>query len=58
MNIAMAIVVLCFSLLYLFEGIDIAIRRKSNRAYQLTHIVYPLYMVGVMFYFLVAGVIK
>lgn len=58
MDTTIAIFVLCFALLYLFEGIDIAMHKKSNRAYKATHIVYPLYMVGAMLYFLMTGVFE
>ncbi len=58
MNVRIAIFALCVAFLYLFEGIDVAISKKSNSVYKLTHIVYPLYLVGAMFYFLMAGVIK
>lgn len=58
MNDVIAIFALCVALLYLFEGIEIAIRKKSNSVYKLTHIIYPLYMVGAMLYFLMAGVVK
>lgn len=58
MNTTIATFVLCFAFLYLLEGIEIAIRTKRNRAYKITHILYPLFMVGAMIYFLVAGVIN
>lgn len=58
MNTTIATFVLCFAFLYLLEGIEIAIRTKRNKVYKITHILYPLFMIGAMIYFLVAGVIK
>ncbi len=58
MNVIIAIFALCIALLYLFEGIEVALHKKSNSVYKLTHIVYPLYLVCAIFYFLMAGVIK
>lgn len=57
MNTALAIFTMCFSFLYLIEGIDISIRKKTNMAYKISHILFPLLMVGTMIYFLTAGVI-
>lgn len=58
MNTTIATFVLCFALLYLLEGIEIAIRTKRNRVYKITHILYPLFMMGAMIYFIAAGVIR
>ena len=58
MNTTIATFVLCFSFLYLLEGIDTAIHKKVNNAYKASHIAYPLYMIGAMIYFLATGVIK
>lgn len=58
MNTTIATFVLCFAFLYLLEGIEIAIQTKRNRVYKITHVLYPLFMVGAMIYFLVTGVIK
>lgn len=58
MNTAIAIFVLCFAFLYLLEGIDIAIQTNRNKVYKITHVLYPLFMVGAMIYFLASGAIK
>lgn len=58
MNTTIAIFVLCFALLYLLEGIENTMRTSRNKIYKITHILYPLFMVGAMIYFLAAGVIK
>lgn len=58
MNTTIATFVLCFAFLHLLEGIEIAIQTKRNRVYKITHVLYPLSMVGAMVYFLVTGVIK
>lgn len=52
MNQTLTIFVMCFAFLYVFEGINIAIKQKVNNIYKITHILYPLYMIGVMIYFL------
>lgn len=57
MNTALATFTMCFAFLYLIEGIDISIRKKTNKAYKISHILYPLFMVGTMIYFLMSGVI-
>lgn len=57
MNTILATFTMCFAFLYLIEGIDISIRKKTNKAYKISHILYPLFMVGTMIYFLAAGVI-
>lgn len=57
MNTTLATFTMCFAFLYLIEGIDISIRKKPNKAYKISHILYPLFMDGTMIYFLVAGVI-
>lgn len=58
MNTTVATFVLCIAFLYLLEGIEIVMRTNRNKAYKITHVLYPLLMVGAMIYFLVAGVIK
>lgn len=58
MNQALVIFVMCFAFLYLLEGIEIAIKQKANRIYKITHILYPLYMFGVMLYFLMTGMFE
>lgn len=58
MNTTIATFVLCFAFLYLLEGIDIAIHEKVNKTYKITHVLYPLFMVGAMLYFLATGAIK
>lgn len=57
MNESIAILILCFSFLYLLERIDISVHKKVNNAYKASHIVYPLFMVVGMIYFLVTGII-
>lgn len=57
MNTTLATFTMCFAFLYLIEGMDISIKKKVNRAYRITHILYPLFMVGTMIYFLAAGII-
>lgn len=57
MNETLAIFSMCFAFLFLLEGIETAITSKANRAYRATHIIYPLFIVGTMFYFLVSGVV-
>ena len=59
MNETLAIFSMCFALLFLIEGIDTAITSsKANIAYKVTHILYPLFIFGTQFYFLVSGVMK
>lgn len=48
---------MCFALCFLIEGIETAIKSKANRIYKVTHILYPLFIVGTLFYFSVSGVI-
>lgn len=55
MNKNLAIFVMCFAFLYLLEGIEITIKHKVNKIYKITHVLYPLYMFGVMLYFLATG---
>lgn len=57
MNTTLAIFTMCFALLFLFEGIDVSVKKNVNMEYKISHILYPLFMVGVMIYFLAAGVI-
>lgn len=47
-----------FSFLYFLEGIENCIRKRGNVAYRITHILFPLFMTGIMIYFLVTGVLK
>lgn len=56
MNETLAIFSMCFAFLFLLEGIETAITSKANRVYKATHIIYPLFIIGTMFYFLVSGV--
>lgn len=49
---------MCFAFCFLLEGIEKAIKSKTNRIYKVTHTVYPLFIVGTMLYLLVSGVIK
>lgn len=51
-------IILCFSVLYLLDGIRKISDKKASNSYKASHIVYPLFMVGGMFYFIVTGVIK
>lgn len=57
MNEILATFSICFSFLFLIEGIETAITSKANRAYKVTHILYPLFIVGTLFYFLVSGTV-
>lgn len=56
MNEFLATFVLCFAFLFFLEGIDVALTKKKNKIYNITHILYPLYMVVVMIYFFATGV--
>lgn len=56
MNEFLAIFVLCFAFLFFLEGIDVALTKKKNKIYNITHILYPLYIVIAMIYFFVTGV--
>ena len=58
MNETIGIFILCFSVLYLIEGIDISIHKKTNIAYKISHILYPLFMVCGMIYFIMTGVFE
>lgn len=58
MNEFLGIFTMCFSFLYLLEGIEICIQKRGNKAYRITHILYPLFMTGTMVYFLSKGVLK
>lgn len=58
MNTTIATFVLCIAFLYLLEGIEIAMRTNRNKVYKITHVLYPLFMVGAMIYFLASGAIK
>lgn len=58
MNVTLTIVCMCFALCFLHEGIEIAVTKKKNKVYVVTHILYPLFIVGTMIYFLAAGVVK
>ena len=49
---------MCIAFLFLFEGIEITIKSKANIVYEVTHILYPLFIVGTLFYFLGGGVVK
>lgn len=57
MNEFLATFVMCFAFLYFLEGIDVTLTKRKNRIYNITHILYPLYMVIVMLYFLKTGVL-
>ena len=58
MNEMLAIFSMCFAFLFLIEGIETAITSKKNRAYKITHILYPLFIVGTMIYFLASEAVK
>lgn len=58
MNETLAICSMCFAFCFLLEGIKTALTSKANRIYKATHILYPLFIVGTLFYFLVNGVLK
>lgn len=58
MNETIAIFILCFSFLYLLEGIDVSIHKKVNKAYKISHVLYPLFMVCGMLYFIVTGIFE
>ena len=57
MNEFLKIFSMCFAFLFLIEGIETAITSRANRAYKATHIFYPMFIFGTLFYFLVSGVI-
>ena len=57
MNEFLATFSMCFAFLFLIEGVETAITSKANKAYKITHILYPLFIVGTMLYFLVSGVV-
>ena len=46
MNEFLAIFSMCFAFLFLIEGIETAITSRVNRAYKVTHILYPLFIFG------------
>lgn len=48
---------MCFSFLYLIEGIENCIYKRGNMEYRVTHILYPLFMTGTIIYFLSTGVL-
>ena len=48
---------MCCAFLFFLEGIDTAINSKANRIYKVTHIVYPLFIVGTLNYLLSNGVV-
>lgn len=56
MNEFLATFVMCFAFLFFLEGIDVVLTKKKNKIYNITHILYPLYMVVVMIYFFATGV--
>ena len=49
---------ICFTFCFLLEGIETAFDNKANRIYKLTHILYPLFIIGTLFYLYVSGVVK
>lgn len=58
MNEFLGTFTMCFSFLYLLEGLENCIRKRGNMAYRITHVLYPLFMTGAMIYFLSTGVLK
>lgn len=57
MNEFLGTFTMCFSFLYLLEGLENCIRKRGNMAYRITHVLYPLFMTGAMIYFLSTGVL-
>ena len=57
MNTTLAIAVMSFAFMFLLEGMAIAFKKNVDKVYKISHILYPLFMVGVMIYFLETGVI-
>lgn len=49
---------MCFAFCFLLEGIEVAIKSKANKIYKITHILYPMFIIGTMLYLLTSGVIK
>lgn len=49
---------MCFALCFLLERIETAINSKVNRIYKITHILYPMFIIGTMLYLLTRGMIK
>ena len=45
---------ICFAFCFLFEGIELALNSKTNKVYKATHILYPLFIIGALFYLLVS----
>ncbi len=58
MNELLGTFTLCFSFLYFLEGVENCIHKKRNISYRITHVLYPLFMIGAMIYFLSTGVLK
>lgn len=48
---------MCCAFLFFLEGIETALNSKANRIYKVTHIVYPLFIVGTLIYLLSNGVV-
>ena len=49
---------MCFSFLYLIEGIENCVKKRGNVTYRTTHVLYPLFMVGTMIYLLLTSVLQ
>lgn len=58
MNETLTIVCMAFAFCFFLEGIEIAVAKKKNKVYVVIHILYPLFIVGTMIYFLMAGAVK
>lgn len=44
---------MCFAFCFLCEGVETAVKKRAGKAYTVTHIVYPLFIIGTMAYILV-----
>ena len=49
---------MCFTLCFLLEGIETAINSNATRIYKATHILYPFFIIGTLFYLSVSGSVK
>ncbi len=57
MNEFLGIFTMCFSFLYLIEGIENCVKKRGNVAYRITHVLYPLFIAGTMIYLLSTSVL-
>ena len=58
MNELLAVFSMCFAWLFFLEGLDTEVKSKENFIYKFTHIFYPLFIVGTLFYFLESGILE